>query len=417
MIWLFTDVNGIEADDNAEYLCEYVMKNHKQIDAYYVLTKNNKSEYERLKQNGFKLVEPKSKEFYDLIKKSDVLISSHRFVDIDRKYDYSNNKVVFVPHGITCENSSKYINGVKPISLLTSCSKMEYNNFLKKENGYLYLSSSNVKLTGFPRHDYLLRNVKYDNKKILINFTWRAWLNDRNIRNSEYINKLQELLYSPTLKEIAEKYGYEIYLQFHPRFKRDGYVKYISIPEHITMVSNKRYEDLLSEIDLLITDYSSIHCELAYVNKPTIYYQFDKSKFLSDKENHSYRKGWFDFETMGFGPVACDLNQLLKNLEDYLKNGCKSNEEYTNRMKNFFAYSDTNNCERVYNSIISIINNTTTNNNAATINTASNVAVTKKYNNQANKVKKLDNKSGIVSVEQMPFYGSVRYTHKIIKRR
>lgn len=26
MIWLFTDVNGIEADDNAEYLCEYVMK-------------------------------------------------------------------------------------------------------------------------------------------------------------------------------------------------------------------------------------------------------------------------------------------------------------------------------------------------------------------------------------------------------
>ncbi|HEG0504089.1 TPA: capsular biosynthesis protein, partial [Campylobacter jejuni] len=57
-LWLFADM-PFRADDNAEHLYRYVMKNHLKQNIVFVLRKNS-HDYKRLKKEGFKLVDPKS---------------------------------------------------------------------------------------------------------------------------------------------------------------------------------------------------------------------------------------------------------------------------------------------------------------------------------------------------------------------
>ena len=95
-------------------------------------------------------------------------------------------------------------------------------------------------------------------------------------------------------------------------------INIITLKEDIQKYFNK--------CDLMITDYSSVAFDFAYLRKPIIYYQFDKEKF----RKLQYAEGYFDYETMGFGDV------IVNDAE---------------RENSFFIYHDKNNCKRVYEAI------------------------------------------------------------------
>ena len=53
---------------------------------------------------------------------------------------------------------------------------------------------------------------------------------------------------------------------------------------------------------LLVTDYSSVAFNAAYLDRPVVYYQFDRDDVVRGRAPR--RKGYFDYERDGFGPVA-----------------------------------------------------------------------------------------------------------------
>lgn len=108
----------------------------------------------------------------------------------------------------------------------------------------------------------------------------------------------------------------------------------VEVPDY-----NTSYQKLFNESSILITDYSSVAFDFAYLKKPVIYYQFD--------ENH-LEKGYFDYNTMGFGEVINDHEILIQLIIQYLKENCEMKEEYVNRVNAFYAYSDKDNCKRVF---------------------------------------------------------------------
>ena len=55
--------------------------------------------------------------------------------------------------------------------------------------------------------------------------------------------------------------------------------------------------NIIEKASLLITDYSSISMDFAYMKRPVLYYQFDKERF----RNEHLSKSYFDFEDDGFG--------------------------------------------------------------------------------------------------------------------
>ncbi|EJA8820652.1 CDP-glycerol glycerophosphotransferase family protein, partial [Campylobacter coli] len=111
-------------------------------------------------------------------------------------------------------------------------------------------------------------------------------------------------------------------------------------------------QKLFCNSSLMITDYSSVAFEMAYLNKPVIYYQFDHEEFFS---SHTLQKGYFDYEKDGFGPVVEDEESLLKELENLLQNDCNPFGIYKDNIDLTFAFKDGKCCERIYKILRQII--------------------------------------------------------------
>ena len=103
-------------------------------------------------------------------------------------------------------------------------------------------------------------------------------------------------------------------------------------------------QELLKESNLLITDYSSIAMDFAYMKKPLLYYQFDYEMF---RKGH-YREGYFSYLEDGFGAVCTNMEELFKQLHRLVERGLKIEPVYEQRSDQFYERRDQNNSERNY---------------------------------------------------------------------
>ena len=216
------------------------------------------------------------------------------------------------------------------------------------EEGYNY-DESVVQVLGLPRFD----NLKNNNcKQVLIIPSWRRYLKrDKDMfLNSRYFKDLNSLLNNDDLINKIKNAGYNIVFKPHPELNRnfdeegDGkYVDLLDIPKGIRISTDESYQELLNNSDLMITDYSSIFFDFAYLKKPIIYYQ---------KEDDFQYYGYFDMETMGYGDIINNEEDLIGKVDFYLSNGCSMENKYIKRVDRFFKYRDQNNCKRVYDWIL-----------------------------------------------------------------
>jgi len=180
--------------------------------------------------------------------------------------------------------------------------------------------------------------------------TWRRFLrvmNDEQIKNSEYFQRLNSLLNSKELIEFAQNNDFEIVFKPHPNlieylylFDRNDYVKFDC---------KSSYQDIFKKSKIFITDYSSAIFDVAYMKKPIIYYQYENDGFHFDI-NESY----FDFNTMGFGDIVDNESDVIECVKNIVKNNCEMYDKYKTRVDDFYEFTDDNNCKRVYNFILDI---------------------------------------------------------------
>ncbi|ECP5281118.1 capsular biosynthesis protein, partial [Campylobacter lari] len=285
-------------------------------------------------------------------KKASKVISSHSD-DYLMKYITPRQQFIFLQHGVIKDDLSRWLNS-KKIDLFITSTKAEYNSIANDYNRYKF-GKKEVLLTGLARHDVLLKNNKSDTKQILIMPTWRANIVGsitnsskrdlkENFKQSKYFQKWNSLLNNDSLKKICELYSYTIVFNPHPNIM--PYLKEFNIPPYITIVNqNESLQILFCNSSLMITDYSSVAFEMAYLEKPIIYYQFDKEEFFI---SHTYQKGYFDYKKDGFGPVVENEENLLKELEILLQNNCKSFSIYKDNMCSTFVFKDGKCCEQIY---------------------------------------------------------------------
>lgn len=362
-IWLISDrVN--KADDNGEAFFSYLMHNKKRVKIYFVIG-GNSIDFDRLKKNGSLLVQNSFKHKMAHLLSSNIISSqadcftTNPFIGYSEPYRdiLYRQKFIFLQHGVTKDDLSGWLNRKKKnISLFITAAEPEYQSILKYDYDY---DSSIVKLTGFPRHDRLYHDEK---NFITIVPTWRAALVTgldantglRKVKNgfalSSYNKMYSSLLTNKKLILAAKESGYQI--QFLPHPNMINGMQYMKISSEIKIVDLEMpYRMVFAESDLLITDYSSVAFDFTYLRKPVIYFQQDKEEFFA---NHTYTKGYFDYERDGFGEVCYDLDTLVDTIIEYMKNDCQLKDKYRRRIDNFFAYNDKNNCQRVYDEIMKL---------------------------------------------------------------
>lgn len=367
--WLFID-RDTQADDNAEHLYRYVMNEHPDVNAFFVLRRQS-HDWERLKREGFRMLEFGSFRHKVAMLKCEHLISSHAdhylFSLLPNKFysDMASYHFTFLQHGVIKDDLSGWLNS-KAVSCFVASAFPEYDSIVKP--GSYKFTEKEVCLTGLPRHDRLLalaNNRKKDKvKRVIVMPTWRqslmgASLGDGNARgynpeflHSNFFESWQCFFKNSRLKSIVKNENMEIL--FFPHVNLEPYIEDFEV-EGVNVVSHSdgvSIQDLLVKADLLITDFSSIAFESAYIGKPVLYFQFDKDDVFNGA--HTYRQGYFDYDRDGFGPVAFSVNELVTQIEGVVERGFKPEPVYAERMREFFPFRDGKNCQRVYEKIKSL---------------------------------------------------------------
>ena len=349
-----------KAGDNGEALFKYICANEKEMAKYTYFVIDKKSpDYERMKKYG-NVVNIRSIKHRFLYLNSKWIYSSHTHrlfynaFDIEKiKYysDMFDNKLVWLQHGITKDDISESANKIHiKFNNVITATNDEYNEFAQDK---YFFENEDILLTGFARYDYLENKPE---NVITICPTWRKTLSGKilldgthdildNFDATDYYMNYKKILESKTLYNILKKYDYKLNFVLHPG--TIGYKEYFEIFEndriHILNQDEINYSDIFSQSKLLITDYSSVFFDFAYLKKPEIFFQFDKQSFF---ETH-YKAGYFSYEKDAFGDVITDPKDLINKIEYYFKNDFKVEKKYLDRIDNTFRYTDKNNCKRI----------------------------------------------------------------------
>lgn len=366
--WIIMDrIN--QADDNGEHFYRWIATNHPEQKCYFALQRTS-PDWDRLKKEGFRLLDYGSPKHERELKRCSKIISSHAdgFVHSYFGDNFLQSKdYIFLQHGVTKDDLSPWING-KPIDLMVTASGREHESIVADGSPY-YLTHAQVALTGFPRHDFLLekaRATQTQKKKLLVMPTWRTSLTgtlqggyaagaNSAFSETQYAKAWSSFLSSKRLREIMQEYDMEVV--FYPHANSQAYLDNgaFDIPCYITIHHSGTRNDMqqaFAEASALVTDYSSVAFEMAYINRQTIYYQFDEEEFFSGTQ--AYAKGYFDYRQDGFGPVTTDEESLIAAIDDLARNGFIPDKVYQERFDSTFEYRDGKSCQRVYERIKSL---------------------------------------------------------------
>ena len=362
-IWIISD-RPYTANDNGFAFYKYVNSiKHNGIKPYFVIASDSE-DLDKVKSVGGEYLIYNSLKYKLYFLLADKIVSSqadpwvtnpfgksHRFY-----HDLYNADFVFLQHGITKDDLSSWLNKYsKNISLFITSAQKEYDSIINnKKYGY---GKDVVKLTGFARYD-LLENKS--EKIIAIMPTWRSKicgpidsLTGKRTRNplfkkSEYFKFYNNLINDERLIKKMKENGYKGIFVNHPSHigNIDDYKDNDTI---VVEKNNVEYSNIFSKASLLISDYSSVVFDFAYLKKPVIYCRFDEEDFF---KTHIYDEGYFNVEKMGFGKVTYDYKSLVDEIIKCIENDCQLEKKYQTRIDDFFTYKDQNNSKRTYEEII-----------------------------------------------------------------
>jgi CDP-glycerol glycerophosphotransferase (TagB/SpsB family)/glycosyltransferase involved in cell wall biosynthesis len=357
--WVFMDKNN-HANDNAEHLFRYVAQNHPEIKSWFVLAKNS-DDWPRLKAEGFRLVEYKSFQWFLLLLHARHFASSHADYYVThpldrRRFGQPRYDFTFLQHGVINYDLSRWLNG-KPIDLLVTTTESEYEAIAGP--GDYPFSSHEVMLTGLPRHDALASKSAARKEKDLIVIlpTWRQSLvgdrvdggNERartsGFAESLYAVNWSSVIASEALRNLARDTGKTLAFMPHPHMR--PYLDDFNVPNDVQLFdfSTDDVQDVLARAAAFVTDYSSLAFDAAFIDVPVVYYHFDYESYFSGTQPG--RKGYFDYERDGFGPVVGHRAALESALFEIGSRGYRSSAAYAERVGATFVTRDGRSSERV----------------------------------------------------------------------
>lgn len=352
-IWIIEE-NPIEANDNGYALLKYIKKHKKDINVYYVIDKKSKKINEV--KNVSNIIVDKSIEHWIYYFNAKVIAVTQKYANPSPAIFYVlhnlkliKGKRVFLQHGIIKDDIRCYHFDVCKFDLFICGAKKEYE-FVKESFGY---PINNVKYTGLARFDnYSNYNKKNIKRFILIAPTWRNWIKNKK-QEYDYFDKWNELINDEIFQNFLKKNEIEVKFVLHQEmneFKEKIKNKNEKIKIYKSFEVN--YNEIIKQCLLLITDFSSIFFDVAYLKKPIIYYQFDEKKY----RNKHLQDGYFSYLNDGFGDICYNKNNVINKIINYNKLNFKVEEKYLKRIEEFFERRDSSNCQRITEEILKLIN-------------------------------------------------------------
>ncbi|KKP97507.1 MAG: CDP-glycerol:poly(Glycerophosphate)glycerophosphotransferase [Candidatus Moranbacteria bacterium GW2011_GWE1_36_7] len=364
-IWIFGCRSGKYYKDNTKYLFEFVSKTSGYRAIWLTRNKNIFKKLNKQEKKCFYMYSVQGI-YYSLIAK--FIFISYSYDDVGY-FSYLfplKTKIVQLYHGTPLKrleiekNRSaidKFFKFVlesytgRKFDLMFSASEIATQKFNKffNENKKKYI------ISGYPRNDaifetntsHFLENIgkKITFKRVVFYLpTYREYPNDKSF------NLFDRFGFSESRLDNVLKDNNAIFLiKLHPNeYEKSEYIlKKLSNSKRIIIVADEDIESdiypILSQTDVLITDYSSVYIDFLLRNRPIIFSAFDR------KEYEGLDRGfYFDYDEITPGPKVDNWDDLCNVLEKTLQV-----DDYQDKRKQvneiFNRYSDGKNSERIFN--------------------------------------------------------------------
>ena len=298
---LFTGTSVSTYNESARYLYEYLLKNEK-ISVVWIT--NSKIVCDHLDHLGCPVVMHKSfNGLWHYIRSGVIVFTGTSYPNLFKFVGKSTIKICLY-HGMG-PRSTNSVDGIMsrdPLDVLRKYHKFDYFNFTSKYTNTVvgrlqFLLPENKRVIfGLPRCDHLFSKDKVEESRI----------NKNQLRELNYAidESTKCILYSPTWRSdvnsisfpLSEINDFNVYT-FDQWLKENNILFLISVHPHMENLedfsdcTNIQYIDhnplmdinqLLPEMDLLITDYSSIATDYMLMDRPVIYVMPDYDYYLYD---------------------------------------------------------------------------------------------------------------------------------------
>ena len=359
-VWLFSDRID-NAGDSGEvvfkYICEHTPKGVRPI---FTIGRAASDEVKNRLEAIGEVVYFEDTEFKYYFLLADKIVSSsageftiNAFED-DRQYfvDMYHFDFYFMNHGVNCGDCSAWLNHYnKNIKIFFNTGVNERQAII---DGRYNMTADQCVITGLPRFDALYDDRK---KQLLVLPSWRKSIkgayDDKTSSvyydgfvNTDYYKFYNGLINDERLLAKMREKGYTGLFCLHPIFRKQA----VDFKKNDVFAINEGFIDynkVFAESSVMVTDYSTIAFDFAYLKKPIVYTQFDKEEFY---ETQTYDKGFFEYERDGFGPVCYDLDSAVDALIKIIDKDCEN--DYIDRVTNFFVNIDKNNSKRVIDAVL-----------------------------------------------------------------
>ena len=364
-IWLVQE-KRTEARDNGYHLFKYIREQHPEVNAYYVITEDS-ADIGKIKPYGNIINADSLKHYvYYLAAKNSIGSQPNGaspyptdWVYRFRKLCIKDQNVIFLQHGMIKDKLPGLAYEKTNFQLFVCSSRGEYD-YVRSD---LHYPEENAQILGLCRFDNLWKDTEPD-RTVLIMPTFRKYLVSENrekdskeqedniFKESEFYIQYRSLLTDKHLLSTAKEQGYNIVFYLHYSLQSFSHVFKDCENEIVKVAERKEYDvqKLLMDSSILVTDFSSVFFDFAYMNKPEAFFQFDEEEY----RNGHYKEGYFDYRRDAFGPVIKDKDELVSYLIDLINAGGTIEPEYLDRINAFFTIRDNHNCERTYKAIESL---------------------------------------------------------------
>ena len=347
------------AQDNGYYFFKYCMdheeekrqKNH----IYYVITKDAP---DRKKLDAYQshLVDFMSIRHMIYMIAAELLVSTdtrnHLYAMRQRgsilKRYLRKKPLVFLQHGVTALKKVDFFYGKGKSG---SCNLFVVTSDFEKKivEDYFGYAEDEIVNSGFARWD-VLEDKSEGLREILIMPTWRAWLENvtlEEFKESDYFHNYMELLNSPRFHSFLEKNDLLANFYLHSKFRE--FIQDFSVESdriRLIVFGEEPANELMMRCKMLVTDYSSVCWDVFYLDKPVVFFQFDRDKYM---EAHG---SYLDMDRELFGDCAQDVDGLLTYMERCADDHFVVRPEYEKMQKSFYKYFDDQNSRRICDAIV-----------------------------------------------------------------
>lgn len=328
-LWIFGAWVGNSYSDNSRNVFEYVLTNCPKIKAVWLT--NNSNVYCKLSALGKPVAMINSREGINYCKKAGYAFLTNGIADVNYKY-INGIKQIWLWHGMPL----KKVGYDHPMYILSFKDRIRslfpFNNHAKADIPYMFISISNkwnpffksafhitdnnILISGLPRNDSFFSDTQ---ESLILNI------------NIEFKDSIK-VLYMPTFRDYSQLYkkipfnpfdGFKFNPSKFRKLLEDENLFFMYKGHYVDLNIGKLNEDfgnrflvlddsmydnmysLIKDIDILITDYSSIYFDFLLLKKPIILAPFDYNEYIANS-----RDFYFDYNSTIEGTRAFDWEEL-----------------------------------------------------------------------------------------------------------